>query len=87
MYIYNDVETQKKISECLSVLCDILGKDLLGAYLHGPAVVGGLKSFSDIDIFVISNRATTFAEKENLVDTILKISGVYKKSQKRPMIY
>ncbi|MBL4818045.1 MAG: DUF4111 domain-containing protein, partial [Deltaproteobacteria bacterium] len=85
MQIHNDVETEEQISQCLNVLGGILGKDLLGVYLYGSAVAGGLKTFSDIDLFVISNRATTIVEKAKLIGEILKISGVYQKSQKRPI--
>jgi streptomycin 3"-adenylyltransferase len=37
--------------------------------------MGGLKPDSDIDVFVVSRRATTAAQKQALVDGLLRISG------------
>lgn len=68
---------QQQIEECLELLKNILGKDLLGVYLYGSALLGGLKKFSDIDLFVISNRETTKEEKIELESALLKISGIY----------
>lgn len=83
--IHNDSETEKQISQCFNVLRKIFREDLLGVYLYGSAVTGGLQAFSDIDLFVISNRAMTITEKAKLLGEILKISGIYQKSQKRPI--
>lgn len=78
-----DNESEKQIVQCLHLLKDILGKDLLGVYLYGSAVVGGLQKYSDLDLFVVSNRSTTYQEKTKLVKHLLAISGVYMKSSKR----
>jgi streptomycin 3"-adenylyltransferase len=59
------------------LLKDVLGRDLLGVYLYGSAIVGGLQRYSDIDIFVISNRQSTSEEKAQLENNLLKISGIY----------
>jgi len=78
-------EAEKQINECINLLKDTLGKDLLGAYLYGSAIVGGLQKYSDIDLFVISERETTYEEKTKLADNLLKISGIYMKSSKLPI--
>jgi hypothetical protein len=54
-------------------------------YLYGSSVLGGLQKYSDIDLFVISERATTDKEKQTLVNSLLQISGVYMKSLKLPI--
>lgn len=54
---------------------DVLGPDALGAYLHGSAVLGGLRPHSDIDVLVVSRRRTTPGEKRALIDRLLPISG------------
>lgn len=77
------VKTQ--ISESVDVIREILGKDLLGMYLYGSAITGGLEKYSDIDLFVVSNRATTDEEKNKLMADLLKISGIYMKSDKLPI--
>jgi len=54
---------------------DVLRDDLVGAYLHGSAVLGGFRPDSDIDVIVVSKRRTTVAEKRRLIDLLLSISG------------
>jgi streptomycin 3"-adenylyltransferase len=44
-------------------------------YLHGSAVLGGLKPTSDIDLLVVAGRPTTTDERRRLIDGLLPISG------------
>lgn len=60
-------EMQKQLQGFLEGLKMILGPDLLGVYLYGSALVGGLQKYSDIDLFVVTNRATTGEEKRELL--------------------
>jgi len=53
--------------------------------LYGSSIFGGLQKYSDIDLFVVSNRATTREEKAKLATALLKISGIYMKSKKLPV--
>lgn len=78
-----DNEIEEQISQCIGLLNEVLGKDLLGVYLYGSAIVGGLQKYSDIDLFVISNRSTTYEEKAGIATRMLKVSGVYMNSTKR----
>ncbi len=80
-----DSNATKQIHKCLTLVKEILGQDLLGIYLYGSAIVGGLQKYSDIDLFVVSNRATTHDEKAQLVTALLKISGIYMKSKELPI--
>jgi len=76
---------EEQITQCINLLNDVLRQDLLGIYLYGSAIVGGLQKYSDIDIFVVSNRSTTHEEKAKLIANILQISGIYQKSLKPPI--
>jgi streptomycin 3"-adenylyltransferase len=78
-------EEKQQITECLDLLKKLFRSDLLGVYLYGSCLVGGLQKHSDIDLFVVTNRATTSAEKSELATQLLKISGVYMKSTKPPI--
>ena len=78
-------KTEKQINECLILLNDIFRNDLLGVYLYGSSILGGLQKYSDIDLFVVSARATTHEEKTKLVTGLLKISGIYMKNKKLPI--
>ncbi len=80
-----DSKHKKQIHKCLDLVKEIWGQDLLGIYLYGSSVLGGLQKHSDIDLFVVSNRATTHEEKVKLVAALLKISGIYMKSKRLPI--
>ncbi|QRN03499.1 DUF4111 domain-containing protein [Legionella sp. MW5194] len=82
--IENNADAQQ-INECLDLVNKILGDNLLGVYLYGSALVGGLQKYSDIDLFVVTNHATTLSEKNELTKHLLHISGLYMKSAKRPI--
>jgi predicted nucleotidyltransferase len=69
------VTTEEQIEHVLDGVRDVLGPDLVGAYLFGSAVVGGLRPRSDIDLFVVSMRGTTLEEKRRLVEHLLAVSG------------
>ena len=83
-YIYNH-EMQQQLKGSLELLKMILGPDLLGVYLYGSSLVGGLQKYSDIDLLVVTNRATTSEEKTRLIANLLQISGIYMKSSKLPI--
>ncbi|RYJ29006.1 spectinomycin 9-O-adenylyltransferase [Streptomyces sp. L-9-10] len=53
----------------------VLGADVVGSYLHGSAVLGGLRPHSDIDVLAVVRRPTTPRERRALVDGLLEISG------------
>lgn len=66
-----------QINQALELLTDVLGDDLLGVYIYGSLLMGGLQKFSDIDIFAVSKRETTKEEKRQLEKALLNISGIY----------
>lgn len=75
----------QQINECIKLVTKVLGDNLLGVYLYGSAIVGGLQKYSDIDLFIVTNHATTLSEKNELTKHLLHISGLYMKSLKRPI--
>lgn len=76
---------EEQIQRCLNLLQNIMGQSLLGAYLYGSSVLGGLQKYSDIDLFVVSDRSTTPEEKAKLVINLLQVSGIYMKGEKLPI--
>ncbi|CAM2894215.1 nucleotidyltransferase domain-containing protein [Legionella anisa] len=80
----NNRDVKQQLNECLDLLTQILGADLLGVYLYGSFLVGGLQKYSDIDLFVLINRAITSKEKKELTTHLLQISGIYMKSKNDP---
>jgi predicted nucleotidyltransferase len=47
----------------------------VGAYLHGSAVLSGLKPTSDLDVLAVIDRETTDAERRAIVARLLEVSG------------
>ncbi|QKW33393.1 DUF4111 domain-containing protein [Actinomadura sp. NAK00032] len=54
----------------------VLGGDVVGAYLHGSSVLGGLKPASDVDVLVVSRRSMDGRERRALLDGLLRVSGI-----------
>ncbi len=52
-----------------------LGDALVGIYLHGSAVAGGLRRHSDVDLMAVIDRPMTRAARACLVAALLKISA------------
>ncbi|MGI5352270.1 aminoglycoside adenylyltransferase family protein [Streptomyces sp. CA-250714] len=57
------------------VVRHVLGTDVVGGYLHGSAVLGGLRPHSDVDVFAVVRRRTSEGERRALVEGLLEISG------------
>ncbi|GAA2649257.1 aminoglycoside adenylyltransferase family protein [Streptomyces vastus] len=60
--------------DVLRLLHGVLGADVVGVYLHGSAVLGGLRPGSDLDLFVVVRRRTTEQERRALVHGLLEVS-------------
>jgi predicted nucleotidyltransferase len=64
-----------QVADVVDRLRAVLGEALVGAYLHGSAILGGLRPGSDLDVLAVTARPTTDVEKDDLVDRLLVISG------------
>ena len=65
----------EQLTQVLALVDEVLGPDVVGVYLHGSAVLGGLRPHSDLDVLVVSRRATTREQKQRLVNRLLRISS------------
>jgi streptomycin 3"-adenylyltransferase len=79
------MQESTQITTIVAGIRDVLGDDLVGAYLHGSAVLGGFRPDSDIDLLVVSKRRTTVEEKRHLVDFLQSVSGAKAASPGRPV--
>jgi predicted nucleotidyltransferase len=68
-------DDRKQLGRVVALVRDVLGPDVVGAYLFGSAVLGGLRPRSDLDVLAVSQRPTSREEKQRLVDRLLAISG------------
>ena len=48
---------------------------IVGLYLYGSAVAGGLRPDSDLDLFVVTDSSLTATEKARIAEGLLPISG------------
>ncbi len=69
-----DAPAARQLSAVVDLVRRVLEEDAIAVYLYGSAVLGGLKQRSDLDVLVISRRATSAGEKRNLIDELLAIS-------------
>jgi len=70
-----DVRTETQLDHVVDLVRRVLGTDVVGVWLYGSAVIGGLQPSSDLDVFVLSRRPTEPADRRALVDGLLPISG------------
>lgn len=66
--------TEAQIEATLAVLDAVLGANVVGAYLYGSAVDGGLRPASDLDLLVVVAQPTTRDERRRLAAGLLPIS-------------
>ncbi|GIJ12121.1 aminoglycoside adenylyltransferase family protein [Micromonospora andamanensis] len=64
-----------QLRELTELVGAVLGDRLVGAYLHGSAVFGGLRPASDIDVLVVAAGSLTDRERRRLLDGLLATSG------------
>ncbi len=64
-----------QLRDTVVLLRDVLGDDLAGVYLHGSAVLGGLRPHSDLDVLAVARRHTTDTDRRDLVAGLLRISA------------
>jgi predicted nucleotidyltransferase len=68
-------ESGAQLDAVVELIGRVLVADLLGAYLYGSAVAGGLQHRSDLDVLAVSRRPTSLAEKQRLIERLMPLSG------------
>ncbi|MFD9002983.1 aminoglycoside adenylyltransferase family protein [Streptomyces sp. NPDC059582] len=72
-----------QIQETVKLVGGVLGPEVIGTYLHGSSVLGGLRPASDVDVLVVSRRRMDEEERRALLGGLLGISG--SPNQARPV--
>ncbi|MEE1930301.1 aminoglycoside adenylyltransferase family protein [Streptomyces sp. TRM 70351] len=65
-----------QLERTVALVRDLLAPDLLGTYLHGSAVLGGLRPASDLDVLAVTRRSLDDRERQALLQGLLGISGL-----------
>jgi predicted nucleotidyltransferase len=68
---------EAQVEKAVNLIRKVFGTAVVGAYLHGSAVLEGLRPYSDLDVLVVLNRHTAGQERRALVDGLLEISAPY----------
>jgi streptomycin 3"-adenylyltransferase len=72
--------------DVLRLVRRVFGVHVVGAYLHGSAVLDGMRPYSDVDVLIVLRRHTAEWERRGLVDELLGISGpVARDGERRPV--
>ena len=66
---------QAQLDAVAALVRRVLGRDVVGVYLHGSAALGSLRPRSDLDVLALTSRRTTRAERQGLVSGLLALSG------------
>lgn len=78
----DDATVRAVVEGVVGALDRVLGDALVAVYLHGSAVMGGLRPDSDIDLMVLTTRSLTSPERAALVEELLRVSG--RRATQRP---
>ncbi|SEA80754.1 aminoglycoside adenylyltransferase domain-containing protein [Marinobacterium iners] len=70
-----NIEIPDEARQAQSVVEGVLGDSIVGIFLFGSAVVGGLKRDSDVDILVAVSDSPTFEQRKALVSQLMNVSG------------
>lgn len=62
-------------SEAVELIKEVFEDRLVGIYLYGSFVLGGLKPESDLDLLVITNSDLTTEDRKDLTHGLMGISG------------
>ncbi|MFE7617159.1 aminoglycoside adenylyltransferase family protein [Streptomyces sp. NPDC057496] len=65
-----------QLERTVGLVRDTLGPDLVGTYLHGSAVLGGLVPASDLDVLAVARRSLSDRRRRSLLAGLLEISGL-----------
>ncbi len=72
----SDTDAMDQLAQTAGLVSDVLGPDLLGTYLHGSAVLGGLAPASDLDVLAVTRRSLDGRQRRALLAGLLEISGL-----------
>jgi streptomycin 3"-adenylyltransferase len=65
----------EQTEEIVRLASGVLDSGLVGAYLYGSSVLGGLRPASDVDVLVVSRRRMDERQRPALLGGLLGISG------------
>lgn len=71
------MDIPSEATEALLAVRKHLNRSLIAAYLHGSAVAGGLRPYSDVDLLIVTELAIAPEARKALLHDLLRLSGPY----------
>ncbi|MED3572734.1 aminoglycoside nucleotidyltransferase ANT(9) [Cytobacillus praedii] len=71
----NNIKFPEEAIQAIKLIEELLGRTVVGIYLFGSAVIGGLRMNSDVDVLVVVNKSLTKETRRKLTDRLMLISG------------
>ncbi|WP_438302569.1 aminoglycoside adenylyltransferase domain-containing protein [Streptomyces sp. HUAS TT11] len=64
-----------QVQEIVELVGGVPGREVIGMYLHGSSVLGGLRPASDVDVLVVTRRRMNERDRRALLGGLIRISG------------
>lgn len=71
----NKEKIPKQAIQTLNIVEALLGRTVVGVYLFGSAVKGGLRINSDVDVLMVVNYGLSEITRRKLTNRLMLISG------------
>lgn len=71
----NNEKIPNEAVQALKIVEELLGRTVIGVYLFGSAIHGGLRIHSDVDVLVVVNHGLSKVTRRELVDRLMSVSG------------
>lgn len=71
----NKVKIPEEAIHALKIIEELLDRTVVGIYLFGSAVIGGLRINSDVDVLAVVNQSLTKETRRKLTERLMLISG------------
>lgn len=71
----NNVNIPKEAIQVLEMINELLNNKVVGVYLYGSAVMGGLRINSDVDVLVVTKGSLSENIRRDLTNRLMIISG------------
>lgn len=82
---FNNTDFSEQAGQAVSAVKALMGDQVLGIYLYGSAVLGGLRPDSDIDLLVLTSGRMADRVRAALTKELMALSGAAGSAGRRPL--
>lgn len=79
------LDISEQINQTIEIVKNLLSENILGIYLYGSAVLGGLHPNSDVDLLIITDQGLSQSVRRRLTLELLTVSGRIGNTDKRSL--